>query len=771
MADNPPTAPGSSGPGRGGRRRGRGGAPPSGRTDAPRNLSDGASRGSKSRGRGGKGSGGRDKQRGADGTHDQESQPPSTTATVTTKPLPAATDDADDGEICFICASTVEHTSVSPCNHRTCHICALRLRALYKNKGCAHCRTESSFVIFTDDPVRRFEDFQKQDFARTDDNLGIQYEKDDIFEDTVLLLRYNCPDEDCDVACLGWPDLHRHVKSKHGKVMCDLCTRNKKVFTHEHTLFTTAELRKHEKHGDDKPGAIDQSGFKGHPECGFCRQRFYGDDELYAHCRDRHERCYICDRQSSHRQQQYYIDYSALEHHFQKDHFLCLDPDCLEKKFVVFESNMDLKAHQLESHPGGVSKDVRRDARMVDLSEFNNIRSPYQPQRQRRGAGRGRDPNADPLPPSSAQPLRRDQLAYQRQMEIQSAQSVSTRSFGGQLTRDDTQTVQAPARSSAAPPIQSSASRAPPPPATELENLRLAANSQSLGPQDQARRLRHTAVVERASNLLRNDPNKLTEFRTRVSSYRTSSISATELIDAFFSLFDTSSSELGKLIKELAEIYEDNSKRTGLLQAWNDWRAINEDYPALPGPGGILPGMSPGTVNTGGSRVLRLKSSTAQSSRSAVGRSGALPSSSTNPFPPLSASVGSSRRGTAASSTPWATAAPPPSLARPSVTGGSNRASSNTPASSARASPAPGSDAFPALPAAPKPNVMMAGKTRGYVRWEDRRGPAPTAWGSASSSGAASPAEPAGVDFDDDPSADGKKGKKKKGKQTLFHFG
>jgi hypothetical protein len=29
---------------------------------------------------------------------------------------------------------------VSPCNHRTCHICALRLRALYKNKACAHCR-------------------------------------------------------------------------------------------------------------------------------------------------------------------------------------------------------------------------------------------------------------------------------------------------------------------------------------------------------------------------------------------------------------------------------------------------------------------------------------------------------------------------------------------------------------------------------------------------------------------------------------------------------
>lgn len=216
-----------------------------------------------------------------------------------------------------------------------------------------------------------------------------------------------------------------------------------------------AELRKHERSGDDKPGAIDQSGFKGHPECGFCRQRFYGDDELYAHCRDKHERCHICDRRSSHRQQQYYIDYNALENHFHKDHFACLDKECLEKKFVVFESQMDLKAHQIEAHPEGLSKDIRRDARMVDLAEFDNMRAPYQQQRQRRGAGRGRDPNAEPLPVSSAQPMTRAEVAYQRQMAIQSSQSVSTRNFGGQLTRDDVQPVRAPERSAAATPVQS----------------------------------------------------------------------------------------------------------------------------------------------------------------------------------------------------------------------------------------------------------------------------------------------------------------------------
>ena len=49
-------------------------------------------------------------------------------------------DDAVEAEVCFICASPVVHNAVAPCNHRTCHICALRMRALYKNKQCAHCR-------------------------------------------------------------------------------------------------------------------------------------------------------------------------------------------------------------------------------------------------------------------------------------------------------------------------------------------------------------------------------------------------------------------------------------------------------------------------------------------------------------------------------------------------------------------------------------------------------------------------------------------------------
>jgi hypothetical protein len=55
----------------------------------------------------------------------------------------------EDGEVCFICASPVIHHAVAPCNHRTCHICSLRMRALYKNKACAHCRVSGKFRYAT----------------------------------------------------------------------------------------------------------------------------------------------------------------------------------------------------------------------------------------------------------------------------------------------------------------------------------------------------------------------------------------------------------------------------------------------------------------------------------------------------------------------------------------------------------------------------------------------------------------------------------------------
>ncbi|KAF2481020.1 hypothetical protein BDY17DRAFT_325744 [Neohortaea acidophila] len=674
----------------------------------------------------------------------------------------------DDG--CIVCSNPIDHASLTPCNHRYCTICSLRMRALYKTKACAICRTEAPLVIFTDEKERKFVEFNVGEFYRTDENMGIAYEQQAIFEDTVVLLRYNCPDPSCDVACLGWPDLHRHVRSAHQKQMCDLCARNKKVFTHEHELFTQQELRKHEKYGDDNPGAVDQSGFQGHPECGFCRKRFYGEDELYVHCRDSHERCHLCDRRTGGRNPQYYLDYNALEQHFGKDHFPCLDNECLEKKFVVFDSEMDLKAHQLENHPNGLSKDARRDARRVDLSSFD-----YRPQYQeiRRGGrrgGRGRDPNSDAIPATSGAHMSRAELVHQRQREIQSAQSTTPRTFGGQLTASEphVQSAQRPANAAQSPQIRNAQ------PAFPALNEQPNTNGSStprpapaLTPAEQARQLRHNAVTERAAHLLSNDEARLAEFRSRISSYRNGTISASDLIDAFFSLFDTSSAELGKLIKELADIFEITTKRDALLKAWNDWKAINEDYPSLPGPSG--PTSAAGALGSGmsGSRVLRLKSATAPSARSTMGQQrswGATAASANNPFPVLPAS---NNKGTA-------TPAPTPSwlALRP--------ASSSRPIS-AKVSPAPSrsqssanlgrTDAFPALPAAAKPTstVFTPGYTgAGVIRQSVGSGVnawAGSAGGGGGANGGASSVPAAAGD------ADVGKGKGRKGKNVVFKWG
>ena len=152
MADSQPShSAGSQSQNRGGRRRGRGGGSnQAGQTETRQRPDDGSGRGPRTRGRGGRGGGGgggRDKQNrnaNANAVSGSSGKPPSGVpaggAEKAKQDAEEATDDADDGEVCFICASTVEHTSVSPCNHRTCHICALRIRALYKNKACAHCR-------------------------------------------------------------------------------------------------------------------------------------------------------------------------------------------------------------------------------------------------------------------------------------------------------------------------------------------------------------------------------------------------------------------------------------------------------------------------------------------------------------------------------------------------------------------------------------------------------------------------------------------------------
>ena len=46
----------------------------------------------------------------------------------------------DDASVCWICAEPVKYYAISECGHQTCHVCSLRLRALYKKTECTFCK-------------------------------------------------------------------------------------------------------------------------------------------------------------------------------------------------------------------------------------------------------------------------------------------------------------------------------------------------------------------------------------------------------------------------------------------------------------------------------------------------------------------------------------------------------------------------------------------------------------------------------------------------------
>jgi hypothetical protein len=68
------------------------------------------------------------------------SVPQEPTQAVTSNTTVARAESVDEDRVCWICAEEVKYYAVSECNHRTCHVCSLRLRALYKKLECTFCK-------------------------------------------------------------------------------------------------------------------------------------------------------------------------------------------------------------------------------------------------------------------------------------------------------------------------------------------------------------------------------------------------------------------------------------------------------------------------------------------------------------------------------------------------------------------------------------------------------------------------------------------------------
>ncbi|KAK7693866.1 hypothetical protein QCA50_003439 [Cerrena zonata] len=667
-----------------------------------------------------------------------------------------ATSDADDDAICFICAEPVKYYSVSQCNHRTCHVCGLRLRALYKKLECTFCKEPQPAVIFTSSPDASWSSYTPEMLPYKDAKLAISFETQEMMEDSLILLRFNCPESSCDYIANGWSDLKLHTRASHGKLMCDICIRHKKIFTHEHALYAPNQLPLHlpSLQRGHRPPPKEQIEGGVHPLCEFCRECLFSDDELYSHMREKHEECFVCKRQEV--RDQHFRNYEALEQHFTQAHFPCNQPSCKERKFVVFGSLMDLKAHMVEEHGADMSSKDKKAARQIQADfEFEEVSGPGRRGRRDRGdREREREPPPQPGPSRAA--------------NTGAAGARRREAFGGNLTAEGS--------GNGTPNLSRQQSRQDVTASSDVDPALLE---------------RHTAFLARVSSLAPNPNNAVPAVKAAVRSYRANESAARDLISTFWNVLDQSMEGTASLVNALVDILDDDEKKNNLLSAWNGFKVERRnEFPSLAptAVGSEWAGIATGRVLSA-KRTTTSRSSSQSSGQlldrvaraatsSAAIKPGARPA---NAFPPLQASSSSTQgtpgRSAGQRNTPWAsssatTAAPPPPVIQgpTSVPGPGARTKASAP-------PTLSKSAFPGLPtnAGLKiPRAAISGN-QSLKRITGDVTPPQLAWGSGknstNASGVNTPAEPAqDADGPGESTMGGGKGKKGKGKQKQMLF-
>ena len=253
-------------------------------------------------------------------------------------------------QTCSVCADIEpKFWSISSCSHSICWICSLRLRSLYGSKACPICKSHCDFVFIGKGRefkvAEEFFNNPKRTKWPLNETLSIAFENEVVRSSCEALLLFQCPfnhsnkssaaQSGCSKHFRTKNELKRHVQNGHDLQVCEICLEYKKCFTVELPLYNRTSLQKHQRDIN-------------HPRCQVCSVIFYSEDELAEHCRDAHELCHICQRTG--RPNRHFLNYSKLEEHFGKEHYLCPESLCRELKFVVFENEFEYKAHQAEVH-------------------------------------------------------------------------------------------------------------------------------------------------------------------------------------------------------------------------------------------------------------------------------------------------------------------------------------------------------------------------------------------------------------------------------------
>ena len=165
------------------------------------------------------------------------------------------------------------------------------------------CQMPQPEVLFTPDQTTPYDALMKKHWP-VYAPLHVHCESEHLVQEVRQLLRCRCTV--CGHVDNEQSTAMRHLRDQHPTLRtCHVCLNYRKVFFHEHKLYTVSALSRHMREGDK-----DDAAFRGHPECQFCRRHYYSGDELYNHLELDHYHCFLCRHKGKFNA--YYKDYDDV---------------------------------------------------------------------------------------------------------------------------------------------------------------------------------------------------------------------------------------------------------------------------------------------------------------------------------------------------------------------------------------------------------------------------------------------------------------------------
>uniref|UniRef100_A0A1I8BLC1 RING-type domain-containing protein n=1 Tax=Meloidogyne hapla TaxID=6305 RepID=A0A1I8BLC1_MELHA len=258
------------------------------------------------------------------------------------------------GEIsdCLICCQRSDLFGLGECMHPICMECSLRIRVIGETKQCPQCRTDIPILYYVSAPPGQklllklpancidHTEYESKYSVRFDSKYALE-----CFDSYMANRCKECTKSGQRVEFGTFAELRSHMSQDHQLSFCRICCDNLNVLIKDRHVYTRETLQ---LHMNGKLKSDQQDGFKGHPTCKFCEERFYDDEQQYRHLRKEHYFCQFCHQQGVESNTFYRNQYQLNQHNRQRHH-PCLDQECLQMG-IVFHTDVELNVHKAKQH-------------------------------------------------------------------------------------------------------------------------------------------------------------------------------------------------------------------------------------------------------------------------------------------------------------------------------------------------------------------------------------------------------------------------------------